>query len=194
MEVVAIIDHPLAGRTGLSWEEFLALPVETRNCALIDGEIVMNSPNAGHELCVCNLLRAWSEWYHAAPDRGEASTQQPVRIAERRGYQPDLAWYPAEQCAPPGGPPAFSGLPAIVVEVLSPSTRGFDLVRKQHDYAVVGVRELWLVDPDEPGVIVARRPSPGGAFTEIIELDIAGPVESPLLPGFALPVAEVFAR
>ena len=81
-----------------------------------------------------------------------------------------------------------------MVEVLSPSTRRFDLVRKQHDGAVVGVRELWLVDPDEPGVIIARHASPGGAFAEIIELDVAGTVESPLLPGFAVPVADVFSR
>jgi Uma2 family endonuclease len=191
---VAITDHPIAGETGLTWDEFLALPYETRNCALIDGEIVVNSPNAPHEVCVKNVLLALTAWHRAAPGRGEASTQQPVGISARRGYQPDLAWYPPEQCAPPGERAAFTGVPAIVVEVFSPSTRRFDLVRKQHDYAVVGVRELWFVDPVERRVMLARQPSVSGAFAELVELAEGHEIRSPLLDGFALAVTDVFAR
>ena len=191
---VAMTDHPIAGETGLTWDEFLALPYETRNGALIDGEIVVNSPNAAHELCVFNIFGALAQWYRAAPGRGEASTQQPVGISARRGYQPDLAWYPPEQCSPPGEPPVLTGVPAIVVEVFSPSTRRFDLVRKQHDYAVVGVRELWFVDPIERRVMLARQPSASGAFAELVELAVGDEIGSPLLDGFALAVADVFAR
>jgi Uma2 family endonuclease len=40
----------------------------------------------------------------------------------------------------------FTGLPALVVEVLS-SNRGDDLVRKTVKYATVGLPHYWIVDP-----------------------------------------------
>ena len=51
----------------------------------------------------------------------------------------DLSWFPVEQCSSPGEPAAFTGLPAIVVEVLSPSTRRFDPVRKANDCRTLGI-------------------------------------------------------
>ena len=38
--------------------------------------------------------------------------------------------------------------PDIVVEILSPSTRGIDLVRKMALYARSGVPEYWIADPE----------------------------------------------
>jgi Uma2 family endonuclease len=37
----------------------------------------------------------------------------------------------------------------IVVEVLSMSNRGHDLVTKRHYYAVAGIPQYWIADPDE---------------------------------------------
>ena len=44
--------------------------------------------------------------------------------------------------------------PLLCVEVLSPSTRRFDLLLKRDRYREAGVRSYWLVDPDEPTVTV----------------------------------------
>ena len=38
------------------------------------------------------------------------------------------------------------GAPDVIIEVLSPSTAGFDQVEKRHAYDRAGVRELWLID------------------------------------------------
>ena len=43
----------------------------------------------------------------------------------------------------------FTLVPDWVCEVLSPSTRKFDLGGKRAVYAREGVRHLWLVDPDD---------------------------------------------
>jgi Uma2 family endonuclease len=40
-----------------------------------------------------------------------------------------------------------TGAPDLLVEILSPSTRTNDRVRKKARYERAGVRELWLVDP-----------------------------------------------
>ena len=40
-------------------------------------------------------------------------------------------------------------MPALVVEVLSPSTRNKDMAKKLTLYQQTGVREYWLIDPDQ---------------------------------------------
>jgi Uma2 family endonuclease len=42
----------------------------------------------------------------------------------------------------------------LAVEVLSPSTRRKDLVLKRSKYEDVGVRSYWVVDPEEPSIVV----------------------------------------
>lgn len=44
-----VIEHPL------TWDEFLALPYETQNASLIDGEVVVNPPNRQRERVVRRL-------------------------------------------------------------------------------------------------------------------------------------------
>lgn len=182
----------------LTWDEFLALPYELRNASLVDGEVVVNPPNAPHELVVRNLLLAFTNWLRAAPEpgsRGDVSTQQPVKINDARGYQPDFSWYPPEHCTPSDQPPGFSGLPGLVVEILSPSTRTMNLIRKRADYDQIGIDEAWFVDPglQSYDVQVCRRP---GADKPFVDFQATGSdvVTSPLLEGFEMKVSELFAR
>lgn len=181
--------------SNLTWDEFLALPHELRNASLVDGEVIVNPPNAQHELVVQSLSLVFREWIHAGSDRGQVSTQQPVKINDRRGYQPDFSWYPSELCSPADEPLAFSGPPSLAVEVLSPSTRTFDMLRKRHDYERVGLGEVWFVDPN-PGqqvVFAYRRKMPDEPFVAV-EADPADVLTSPLFEGFELQVARLFAR
>jgi Uma2 family endonuclease len=43
----------------------------------------------------------------------------------------------------------YEGSPTLIVEVLSPSTRGKDLITKLELYRRSGIREYWIVDPKE---------------------------------------------
>ena len=40
-------------------------------------------------------------------------------------------------------------VPSLVVEVLSPSSRSIDFVKKPHRYREFGVPEYWVADPGE---------------------------------------------
>jgi len=44
------------------------------------------------------------------------------------------------------------GAPDLVIEILSPSNRSNDLIRKKRIYAAHGVREYWIVDGDSETV------------------------------------------
>ena len=61
---------------------------------------------------------------------------------------PDLTGWRRERMPEVRGLPYSSVVPNWVCEVLSPSTRSFDLDIKQTVYARAGVGHMWLVDPD----------------------------------------------
>lgn len=48
----------------------------------------------------------------------------------------------------------FDGAPDLAVEILSPSTRAHDLLRKRYKYQNAGVREYWVIDPKKQEVLV----------------------------------------
>lgn len=80
-------------------------------------------------------------------------------------------------------------------EVRSPSTWRYDIGVKRSRYeSLPEVGELWLVDTPARAVIVCRRSAPDvAAFDVSLELSDTDELTSPLLPGFALRVAAVFA-
>ena len=83
----------------------------------------------------------------------------------------------------------ISGAPDLVIEILSPSTASRDRELKLGLYARFGVREYWIVDPDESSVQVMELGSEG--YTTIKTYD-SGEVESSALPGFRIAIEEIF--
>ena len=62
--------------------------------------------------------------------------------------------------------------PRMVVEVLSASTRGIDLVRKLEEYkSVPGLAYILLVEPERPHALLWRRGAAGWALEEVQGLD-----------------------
>lgn len=183
---------------GLTWQEFLDLPDDDRyrHAELINGEVVVSAATRLHQQIVGRLWSRIDAWTRDDENRGEVTMAPPVQITERRGYLPDVAWYRQVKCAPPGQPPAFEQPPDLAVEVLSPSTRSIDAIRKRNDYAVVGVCELWLIDPDEPEARILRSSDVLADVFVDAETDIGrdGLLTSPLLPGFSVRLGNLVER
>jgi Uma2 family endonuclease len=175
--------------SGLTWEQFLELldQDEYKSAELIDGQVVLGTPSWLHQRIVATLIALMWQWIHGGGGHGEVTFNPRVQITHDRGYLPDVAWYAAERVSAEGTQP--DGPPDIAIEVLSPSTRAFDAVRKREDYARVGVGELWLIDPDGPAALVLRRE--GGGFVVAAELDADGALTSPQLPGLSIVVGQL---
>ncbi len=77
--------------------------------------------------------------------------------------------------------------PYLAAEVLSKSNTKDEMDLKLRDYFVNGVRLVWIVDPDRRMVRVYTAPDEMRKLTEADTLD-GGDV----LPGFSLPLAELF--
>ncbi|MGI8990516.1 MAG: Uma2 family endonuclease [Bryobacteraceae bacterium] len=82
----------------------------------------------------------------------------------------------------------YEGAPDFVIEVRSPEDRIADQKRKIDDYFANGCRLAWLIIPEERSVLVYAPDAPMRVVLEGAVLDL-----TPLLPGFELEVAEIFA-
>lgn len=85
------------------------------------------------------------------------------------------------------------GAPALVIEILSPSSSARDKRSKRALYQRVGVREYWVVDPDNDCIAVHRFARSGQhRFPETLIATSGNDLTSPLLPGFALDLERLF--
>lgn len=85
------------------------------------------------------------------------------------------------------------GAPALVIEILSESSSARDKRSKRALYERVGVREYWIVDPDNDGISVYRLEKPGRfRFPETLSAANADNLATPLLPGFTLDLVKLF--
>ncbi len=76
------------------------------------------------------------------------------------------------------------GAPDFVVEVLSPATAAHDHVRKRRIYERAGVREYWLVHPNDRMVTIYRLAGAEYGKPEVCVL--AGETAVGILPGVAI--------
>ena len=153
----------------MSVEEYFALPDDIR-AEYVDGVAILMPPGTwDHQSVELNLAVAVRSGLTDVVVAAEAG----VRTAGRKYRIGDVVVMPAG--AMPEGQFAETP-PLVVVEVLSPSTRSEDTVRKSHEYAAAGVGQYWLVDRDEPSLVVYRNTGEGWDLE--LTLDAERPVGS----------------
>jgi Uma2 family endonuclease len=79
--------------------------------------------------------------------------------------------------------------PNLAVEVLSRSNTPGEMKAKRQDYFAAGVELVWEIDPEKRTVAVYTSPTTATTLGPADTLD-GGPV----LPGFTLPLADLFAQ
>jgi Uma2 family endonuclease len=102
---------------------------------------------------------------------------------------PDVAYVDEARVPPPDEQSGFfQGAPDIAVEVLSPGQPAEPFLEKLLFYLAHGVRLVWVVNPVRETVLVLQPPGQIRLLTIQDTLD-GGDV----LPGFSVPLAELFA-
>jgi Uma2 family endonuclease len=176
----------------LTADEFLALDAWLPHVELIDGEVVVDSPNVIHQHVIDELTALLREWIKAAHGRGQRGSCVDVKVDSRNVYEPDVWWY-CEERKPGFGKFRLALLPDLAVEVLSPSNRQYDLDVKRVRYEQVGLPELWIIDPYAATATLWRRSESGTpSFDVTVKVERDGRLASPQMPGFEVKLAELF--
>jgi Uma2 family endonuclease len=83
------------------------------------------------------------------------------------------------------------GAPDIVIEILSPSNTAIEMERKLNLYWESGVKEYWIVDPQQKQII-AYRMQDGRYVMQAYQLQDA--ITSAVLPGLTIPLSVIFSK
>jgi Uma2 family endonuclease len=159
---------------------------------LFDGEaFLMAPPNRIHQ----EILMELSAQLHAFC-KGTACRVYPapfgVRLFPREDNGDDTFFEPdiTVVCDPAKlDDQGCRGVPDMVVEILSPSTARHDFLYKFNTYRRAGVREYWIVNPDEK--ILQTYILDGDAY-KVSGYDAGDTVPVTVLPGCSIDLATVF--
>jgi Uma2 family endonuclease len=130
---------------------------EDTKAELIDGVLVVHSPaTIPHDRLVTfisGLLSFYAGRKHSGLVVGASNAIARLRVGRR--VAPDV-FYVAKERVPSPLPKQLEGAPDLVVEVVSPSNRAYDLGEKRGAYQAARVKEIWLIDSDRKEIILDR--------------------------------------
>jgi len=163
-----------------------------RICELIDGVLVEKAMGYTESVLASYLIQLLNAFVRPENLGLVTAPDGTVRLWAGRVRIPDVAFFSWDRLPGRQRPrePIPTLAPDLAVEILSRSNTPAEMRRKREDYFTVGVLLVWEVDPDTRTVHVYLTPEPDAAvLTEADTLD-GGAV----LPGFRLPLGELFAE
>jgi Uma2 family endonuclease len=175
---------------GITEAMFDELVDEDTKAELIDGVMIVHSPASYERDDLSGFIRALMSFY--ADGKGLGKVLGPdslIHLAPGRKCTPDVFFIRQER-VPAQPPKEFEGAPDLVVEVLSPSNRRYDLQDKRLVYREAGVGELWFMDPELRQAIADRHHL--GGYTE--EVVTEGRLTSTTVEGFWMNVSWLWAQ
>lgn len=140
-----------------TYEEFLKLTENTDfRYELIDGQVYcLASPSYFHQFTVDEIYGNFFNWFKGKKCRPITS---PLDITLKKSedntcvVQPDIVVICDSESVDEMG--RYMGVPALVVEVLSNSTKKKDMIKKLDLFMQTGVGEYWLVDIEKRQIYV----------------------------------------
>lgn len=138
----------MAARAALTYADYAAIPEDGRRYELRDGQLsVTPAPGTRHQAILRDLLVILNE--HVKRTRRGVILPAPVDciLADTTVLQPDLVFIDAARHALVTER-GIEGPPALVIEILSPSTARADRMVKTGLYARHGIPRCWIVDPE----------------------------------------------
>jgi Uma2 family endonuclease len=182
--------HPTPG-TATEKDVIRVLDRESRPCELVEGTLV-EKPMGYEESEIAGLLITSLNLFVRPPKLGIVTGESgAMRFFPGLVRIPDVAFASWDRF--PGRKRPKTSIPQLVpdlaVEVLSKSNTKAEMARMLREYFQAGVRLVWLVDPRKRTVRVHTAVDRSVLLEEGQALD-GGAV----LPGFVLPLAELFVE
>lgn len=147
-------------------------------------------PTKWHEFMCAVLTAALVGWTRRNPGYRVLGSGYRVRISDSRGAMPDVQLLSDEVFRRAGPNGLEHGRPELVIEVVSPSSRTHDGLRKLDWYAQLGVPEYWLVNPETRSLVVHRLQQGVYAITQHADGDAV--FRSATFKGLKVSLAELW--
>lgn len=181
----------------VSYDEFVEyVEASDQRWELIDGQIhLLASPSFHHQVIVRKLTVELDKFLtdpcQIVPAPLDVRLQgYALNFAEDPNVvQPDLVVICDPEYVSEDG--KYEGIPTLVAEILSPSSRSNDFVAKLHLYQRSGIREYWIIDPESSCV---------WQYYFTMERELNQPVvysgdqqlKSKIFPGLNIELTEIF--
>jgi Uma2 family endonuclease len=181
--------EPALKKQYYTYADYCALDDEVRY-EVQDGMLcVMEAPTYYHQGVLVTILMRLGNFVYGKPQKVFPAPFDVRFNADGRDdmvLQPDIVVICDRSILSKSG---CAGVPDMVVEILSPTTASRDRLEKFNIYLRFGVREYWIVDPDEKTIYVNLLQDGHYITTTYREGEMA-PVY--VLPGCEVDVREVF--
>ncbi len=167
------------------------LEPENSRCELVDGTLVEKTVGVEESMLAMSLGIEIGMFVRAGNLGVVTGEQGFYQLPDGPVRGPDITFVSWERM--PGRrrdqEPIPTRSPDLVVEILSVSNARREMARKRVEYFAAGVTLVWEIDPRARWVRVYTAPE---TFTELTAADtLAG---DPVLPGFMLELADLFAE
>jgi Uma2 family endonuclease len=168
----------IAGQTADDFERFAP---ESQFCEYFDGIVYMPSPVTDRHQEQAAFFVHLLDGFRCERGGGKVLMGPAVlRLSPEWKPEPDVFVRPRPDA------PSPQPLAALVIEILSPSTRSHDLGLKCRAYQAAGIPEIWVVDDREHCFHAVSR----GASGEYVENVLSeGFLHSSVIPGFWLDIS-----
>jgi Uma2 family endonuclease len=147
-------------------EDLEGIPDDGNRYELIDGMLFVSpAPVPWHQLVLGELFHV----LRTACPRGLLVLFAPLDVQPDRStsLQPDVLVAPR----PDFGPKNLPVAPLLAAEVLSPSTRLYDLNTKRSAYERMGGTSYWIVDLTPPGALTVLELAAEGRYQQVAHVE-----------------------
>lgn len=179
-------------------EEFWELPEpeDRSHYELIEGVLhIVPPPSSPHGKIIAFLTKSLVVHNFTNHISGTVyHPREPIYVEDVWGtyLEPDMMFVSAELEGQMGARRTSAD---IVFECLSESTAVYDRTTKADTYLALGVKEIWLIDPDSETVEIGNAAViEGMPRWQIRRYERGEVVESTVLPGWHVSAAEIFAE
>lgn len=166
---------------------------ENTKAEFINGQVVIHSPVKRKHWKITDLFSSLLSIYVRIKDLGVVGTEKVMIALTRNDYEPDIVFFNKEKAASFEEDQVLFPAPDFVVEILSKGTQKIDKTTKKDDYALHGIKEYWIIDPNKQIIqqFLLLKPTDKTYF-EPYTYRMGEDITSKVIEGFSIPVAAIF--